>query len=70
MNTTNLKSRSTETAATPDRFKSRMTVVFYLVTILTGGVILFAHGRSDLKVDLIATVCYMAVTAVFYQLSR
>jgi hypothetical protein len=47
-----------------------MTVVFYLVTILTGGVVLFVHGRSDLKVDLIATICYMAVTALFYQISR
>lgn len=70
MNTTNLKSRSSETAATSDRFKSRMTGAFYFVTILTGGIVLFVHGRSDLQVDLIATVCYMAVTAVFYQLSR
>ncbi len=67
MNTTNLKSRGTETS---DRFKSRITGVFYLVTILSGGVVLSVHGASDLKVDLIATVCYMAVTAVFYQLSR
>lgn len=67
MNTTNLRSRSAETS---DRFKSRMTCAFYLVTILMGGVVLFIHGRSDLMIDLIATICYMAVTAVFYQLSR
>jgi len=27
------------------RFKASITAVFYLVTILTGGVVLFVHGR-------------------------
>jgi hypothetical protein len=32
--------------------------------------VLFAHGKSVLMVDLIATVCYLGVTALFYELSR
>ncbi len=52
------------------RFKARITGVFYLVTILTGGVVLFVHGRLGLVFDLIATACYIAVTALFYDLTR
>ncbi len=52
------------------RFKSRIAAVFYLVTILMGGVVLFMQGRLGLVVDLIATACYIAVTALFYRLSR
>jgi len=52
------------------RFKARIVVVFYLVTILTGGVVLFVHGRLGLLVDLIATACYIAVTALFYHLTQ
>jgi hypothetical protein len=52
------------------RFKVRIVGVFYLVTLLTGGVVLLVHGRLGLVVDLIATACYIAVTALFYDLSR
>ena len=52
------------------RFQSKIAAVFYLVTILMGGVVLFAQGRSGLVLDLIATACYIAVTALFYRLSR
>ncbi len=52
------------------RFQSRIAAVFYLVTILMGGVVLFMQGRLGLVVDLIATACYIAVTALFYRLSR
>ena len=52
------------------RFQSRIAAVFYLVTILMGGVVLFVQGRLGLIVDLIATACYIAVTALFYRLSR
>jgi len=52
------------------RFQSRIAAVFYLVTLLMGGVVLFMHGRLGLVVDLIATACYIAVTALFYRLSR
>jgi hypothetical protein len=52
------------------RFQSRIAAVFYLVTILMGGAVLFMQGRLGLFVDLIATACYIAVTALFYRLSR
>ena len=52
------------------RFKARIAGVFYLVTILTGGVVLFVQGRLGLVVDVVATACYIAVTALFYRLSR
>jgi hypothetical protein len=52
------------------RFKSIITGAFYLITILTGGVVLFVQGRLGLVVDLVATACYIGVTALFYRLSR
>lgn len=52
------------------RFKAAITGVFYLVTILTGAVVLFAHSRLGLVFDLIACACYIAVTALFYELSK
>jgi hypothetical protein len=51
------------------RFQGRIAVAFYLVTILMGGVVLFVQGRLGLAGDLIATACYLAVTAFFYRLS-
>ena len=56
-------------AASP-RFKARMTGVFYLVTILMGGVVFFVNSRLSLVVDFVAAACYLAVTALFYELSR
>jgi hypothetical protein len=35
-----------------------------------GGVVLFVHGRLGLMFNLIAAGCYIAVTALFYELSR
>ena len=67
MSTAELKERIAE--ASP-RFKARITAVFYLVTIVMGGVVFFLHGRFGLMVDFIATACYIAVTALFYGLSR
>jgi hypothetical protein len=51
-------------------FKARITGLFYLVTILMGGVVLFAQGRLGVVFDLIACASYIAVTALFYELSR
>jgi hypothetical protein len=67
MSTAEMKERIGE--ASP-RFKARIAAVFYLVTILMGGVVLFAQGRLGLVVDLIATGFYIAATALFYRLSR
>jgi hypothetical protein len=63
------KAKKPITEASP-RFKAGITGVFYLITILTGGVVLFFQGRLGLVVDLIATACYIAVTGLFYRLSR
>jgi hypothetical protein len=52
------------------RSKARIAGVFYLVSILMGGGVLFVHGRLGLVVDLIATACYIAVTALFYDSTR
>ena len=52
------------------RFKARLAGVFYLVTIVMGGIVLFVHGGLGLVVDLLATACYIAMTAFFYDLSR
>jgi hypothetical protein len=52
------------------RFKDRMTGVFYLVTILMGGVVFFVNSRLGLVIDFVAAACYLAVTALFYELSR
>jgi hypothetical protein len=52
------------------RFKDGITGVFYLVTIVTGGVVLFADGRMGLVFGFIASACFIAVAALFYELSR
>jgi hypothetical protein len=66
MNTADMK----RIAEASPRLKARITGAFYLVTILIGGIVLFVHGRLGLVVNLIATACYIAVTALFYHLSR
>ena len=44
--------------------------MLYLLTMLTGGIVLFVHGRLGLIVDFIAAACYIAVTALFYHVSQ
>jgi hypothetical protein len=67
MNTTEMKGRIGEGSP---RFKARITGIFYLLTIVTGLVVLFAQGRLGLVLELIASVCYVAMTALFYALTR
>jgi len=57
-------------AKTVLRFRARFVVSYYLLTILTGSFLLFFHGRLAFAADLIASVCYLAVTALFYDLSK
>ena len=52
------------------RFKSRITGLFYLITILTGGVVLFVQGRLGFGFDLIVAACYIAAMVLFHELSR
>jgi hypothetical protein len=67
MSTTKLKELIAE--ASP-RFKARITAIFYLVTILMGGVVLLVHGKLGLVFDLVAAGCYIAVMVLFYELNR
>jgi hypothetical protein len=73
MNTTEMKGRITE--ASP-RFpvsgstKAKITAVFYLVTLVTGLAVLLAPGRVGLVFDLIASVGYVGITVLFYELTR
>ena len=52
------------------RSKTGTVVIFYVLTFLTGGFFLFAGGQLGLVVDLAATVTYIAVTVLFYALSK
>lgn len=52
------------------RLKARITGLFYLITILTGGVVLFVQGRLGFGFELVVAACYIGVTALFYELSR
>ncbi len=59
--------RKNQIAEASSRLNSGFAVVFYLLTILAGGVVFFVRGRSDFAV---VTVCYLAVTALFYDLFK
>jgi|KBSMisStaDraftv2_1062788.scaffolds.fasta_scaffold591842_3 hypothetical protein len=50
--------------------KPELVVVFYLLTFLMGGFFLFVGGRVSLIVELTGTVSYIAVTLLFYALSK
>ena len=52
------------------RFRSRFVGAYYLLTILIGVFLLFFRGRLAFTVDIIATVFYVAATALFYDLSK
>jgi hypothetical protein len=67
MNFAEVKERIAESSP---HFKTRITGTFYFVTIVTGGLVIFAHGHLGLVFDLIASIFYIAVTALFYGLSR
>src|SRR5262245_7563750 len=51
------------------RLKARIAGVFYLLTFVTGiSALIFADGR--LAANLLAGVCYLAVTVLFYDLFK
>jgi hypothetical protein len=52
------------------RLKDGMVIVFYLLTVLTGGLFLLVGGRLGFVMDLTATVSYIAVAVLFYALSK
>lgn len=52
------------------RYRGRFVALYYLLTILMGAFVLFFHGRVALTADVIATAFYLALTALFYDLSK
>jgi hypothetical protein len=52
------------------RHRAQVVVAYYLLTILTGVFVLSFHGRLAFAADLIATVFYIAMTALFYAFSK
>jgi hypothetical protein len=67
MNTPVMEERMAE--ATPC-YQARIAGIFYLLTVLAGGVFFFVHGRFGFAVDLFVAACYLAVTALFYDLFK
>ena len=57
-------------AETTPRFQTTITYVYYLLTIVTGVVVLVAGNRMNFLVDVIATAFYVALTTLFYALTR
>lgn len=53
----------------PDR-RARIAGVFYLITFVTGFTALLARGRLGLVSGLVAGLCYVAVTLLFYGLFK
>jgi hypothetical protein len=67
MSTTVVTSRITRASA---RHRGKLVGVYYLLTMLMGALVLFFHGRLAFAADLIATIFYIAVTVLFYGLSK
>src|SRR5271166_6341106 len=57
-------------AETSPRSKARIAGVFYLLNILTGALALFVSGRLSFVAILIATLCYIVVTLLFYDIFK
>ena len=53
-------------AVASPRFTARIAGGFYFLTFLTGGFALFERSRLALAAGLIAAVCYVIVTLLFY----
>jgi len=52
------------------RLRSRLVMFYYLLTILTGAFVLFFHGQLAFAADVVVSVFYIGITAVFYVLSK
>jgi len=57
-------------AETSPRFQAGIAYLYYLLTILAGAFVLFIGSRFNFLVDVIATTLYVAVTALFYALTK
>jgi len=47
-----------------------LVIFYYLLTILTGAFVLFFHGQLAFAADLVVSVVYIGITALFYVLSK
>jgi len=56
-------------AASPN-LKARIAGIFYLLTFVTGGFALLVRSRAGVAAGLVAGVCYIAVTLIFYDLFK
>jgi len=56
-------------AVAAPRHRGKLIGAYYLLTILTGLFVLFYPGKLAFAADLIATVFYVAMTVLFYELS-
>jgi len=54
------------TAEESPSFKARIAGAFYLLNILTGALALFVKGRLSFAAILVAALCYIVVTLLFY----
>jgi hypothetical protein len=52
------------------RHRAKVVGAYYLLTIIVGAFVLFFHGRVALTADVIATVFYIAITILFYDVCR
>lgn len=57
-------------AESPPPHRDRIVSGYYLLTMLAGALVLFFHGRLAFAADLTATIVYVAVTILFYALSK
>ena len=57
-------------AQAPPRLRNKFVGVYYLLTVLTGIFILWFHGKLAFVADFVVALFYLAVTALFYDLSR
>jgi hypothetical protein len=57
-------------AQAPPRLRNKFVGGYYLLTVLTGIFILWFHGKLAFVADFVVALFYLAVTALFYDLSR
>jgi hypothetical protein len=67
MNPAVMKERTAEASSA---LEATIACVYYLLTIVMGVVILYFGGRLGFVVDVIASAFYLAVTALFYALTK
>jgi hypothetical protein len=52
------------------RLLARVAAFFYVLVFVTGGAALAVRGQLGSTLNLIATICYIVVTALFYELFK